>query len=41
MLKYGCDKPDLRFGLEISDVSELVAGSGFKVFLQRNFKQGL
>ena len=32
MLKYGCDKPDLRFGLEISDVSELVAGSGFKVF---------
>ncbi|MEK7067635.1 MAG: aspartate--tRNA ligase, partial [Patescibacteria group bacterium] len=32
MLKYGCDKPDLRFGLEISDISEIVKGSGFKVF---------
>ena len=32
MLKYGNDKPDLRFGLEISDVSDIVAGSEFKVF---------
>lgn len=29
---YGNDKPDLRFGLEIRDVTTLVAGSGFKVF---------
>lgn len=32
MLKYGVDKPDLRFGLEIQDISELVKKSGFKVF---------
>ncbi len=32
MLKYGSDKPDLRFGLEIHDVSEIAAKSGFKVF---------
>jgi aspartyl-tRNA synthetase len=29
---YGSDKPDLRFGLELRDVSELVKGSGFAVF---------
>jgi len=32
MLKYGIDKPDLRFGLEIKDLTELVKGCGFKVF---------
>ncbi|MEW6724607.1 MAG: aspartate--tRNA ligase [Bacillota bacterium] len=32
MERYGSDKPDLRFGLELVDVSDLVAGSGFKVF---------
>jgi aspartyl-tRNA synthetase len=32
MSRYGTDKPDLRFGLEIRDVSELVRGTGFKVF---------
>ena len=32
MLRFGSDKPDLRYGLEISDVSELVAGSEFAVF---------
>lgn len=32
MEKYGSDKPDLRFGMEIKDVSELVAASEFKVF---------
>lgn len=32
MTKYGSDKPDLRFGLELNDVSELVKGCGFKVF---------
>jgi len=30
--RYGSDKPDLRFGLEIVDVSDLVRGCGFKVF---------
>ncbi|MFC1584359.1 aspartate--tRNA ligase [Fibrobacterota bacterium] len=32
MMKFGSDKPDLRYGLEISDVSEIVRESGFKVF---------
>jgi aspartyl-tRNA synthetase len=32
MLRYGCDRPDLRYGLEIADVSQAVAGRGFKVF---------
>ena len=30
--RYGIDKPDLRYGMEIRDVSNLVAGSGFRVF---------
>lgn len=32
MNKYGVDKPDLRFGLEIKNVSELVKDCGFSVF---------
>lgn len=32
MLKYGSDKPDLRFALEIIDLSELLQGIEFKVF---------
>jgi aspartyl-tRNA synthetase len=32
MLKYGNDKPDTRFGLEIHDVGALLEGSDFKVF---------
>ncbi|RCX22460.1 aspartyl-tRNA synthetase [Fontibacillus phaseoli] len=32
MGKYGSDKPDLRFGLELVNVSDLVAASGVKVF---------
>jgi aspartyl-tRNA synthetase len=32
MLRYGSDKPDLRFGLEIADVTDLVAESGFRGF---------
>jgi aspartyl-tRNA synthetase len=31
-LKYGSDKPDLRFGLEIQDATELTRGSEFGVF---------
>lgn len=29
---YGCDKPDLRFGMKIKNVTDLGAMSGFKVF---------
>ncbi|HSO67406.1 MAG TPA: aspartate--tRNA ligase [Desulfatirhabdiaceae bacterium] len=30
--RYGLDKPDIRFGLELKNVSDLVEKSGFKVF---------
>ncbi len=29
---YGSDKPDTRYGMEIHDITELFAGSGFKLF---------
>ncbi len=32
MDKYGCDKPDTRFGMELCDISDIVANSEFKVF---------
>ncbi|MDK2977950.1 MAG: aspartyl-tRNA synthetase [Bacteroidales bacterium] len=32
MKYYGTDKPDLRFDMKISEISELVKGKGFKVF---------
>jgi len=32
MLKYGSDKPDLRYALEIKDCSAIFKNSGFKVF---------
>jgi aspartyl-tRNA synthetase len=32
MSRYGVDNPDLRFGLELTDISSLVKTSGFKVF---------
>ena len=30
--RFGSDKPDLRFGMELTDVSDVFAGSEFKVF---------
>jgi aspartyl-tRNA synthetase len=32
MLRYGSDKPDVRFGLEIQDATEITRGSEFGVF---------
>ncbi|MBF0273755.1 MAG: aspartate--tRNA ligase [Nitrospinae bacterium] len=32
MNKYGCDKPDLRFDLEIKDLTEIAGNSDFKIF---------
>ena len=32
MERYGSDKPDLRFGLEIADITDIVRNAEFKVF---------
>ncbi len=32
MDKYGCDRPDLRFGLEMQDITQIVNGTTFQVF---------
>lgn len=32
MRKYGVDKPDTRFDMELDDVTDIVRGSGFKLF---------
>ncbi len=32
MRRFGSDKPDMRFGMELKDISDFVGGSEFKVF---------
>jgi len=32
MDRYGTDKPDLRFGMEIADLSDILTGSTFEIF---------
>ena len=39
--RYGLDKPDTRFGLELKEVSDIVGGSGFKVFASAVEKGGI
>jgi len=34
MLRYGVDKPDLRYGLEIQELSSIFAATEFKIFRQ-------
>jgi aspartyl-tRNA synthetase len=41
MDRYGVDNPDLRFALELIDITSLVAESGFKVFADVAAKGGL
>ncbi len=39
MEKYGTDRPDLRFGLEILDISHIAGSSGFNIF-ENTVKEG-
>lgn len=32
MDRFGCDRPDIRFGMELVDLTEIVRGCGFGVF---------
>ena len=41
MRYYGSDKPDLRFGMKISDITSLAQGKGFKVFDSVEYIGGL
>ncbi|MFF1693449.1 aspartate--tRNA ligase [Streptomyces sp. NPDC058257] len=38
MLKYGNDKPDLRAKLELSDITDIFADSGFKAFAGKHVR---
>jgi aspartyl-tRNA synthetase len=38
--KYGTDKPDIRFGLELKDISEIAADTDFQVFRSALDKNG-
>jgi aspartyl-tRNA synthetase len=41
MNRYGVDKPDTRFGMELQDVSEALRGSSFQVFREALEGKGL
>ena len=40
MERFGSDKPDLRFGLEIRDITDIFANSQFNVFMNILNKKG-
>ncbi len=41
MARYGSDKPDIRFGMEINDLSEEARGKGFVVFDSAEYVGGI
>ncbi len=41
MERFGCDKPDLRFSLELKNVSDIVKDTSFKVFFDTLSKGGI
>jgi aspartyl-tRNA synthetase len=32
MTRFGKDNPDIRFGMELQDLTDIAGGCGFKVF---------
>ena len=41
MENYGCDKPDLRFGMKFKNITEIAKGKDFKVFDDAEFVVGI
>jgi aspartyl-tRNA synthetase len=41
MRNYGCDKPDLRFGMQFHELNDLAQGKGFKVFDEAELVVGI
>lgn len=41
MRDYGCDKPDLRFGMRFHELNDLAQGVGFKVFDEAELVVGI
>ncbi|MBF0480088.1 MAG: aspartate--tRNA ligase [Desulfovibrionaceae bacterium] len=41
MAEYGLDKPDIRFALQLRDVTDIVRGSQFKLFAQAELVKAL
>ncbi|MGH9222284.1 MAG: aspartate--tRNA ligase [Acidimicrobiales bacterium] len=39
--RFGTDKPDLRFGMELTDLSEVFAGTGFRAFQEAEAVKGI
>lgn len=40
MARYGCDKPDIRFALELAEITDIVRNSQFKIFRDVAAKDG-